>query len=531
MQQWIERAQEGDQIAWEQLVQHFSSMAFSVAYAKLGDWCLVEDVVQEAFAEAFAHLDKLQEAEAFPGWFKVIVERKCYRLLRRKKPEMMPLDETIVMDMEKFDVELIAERREWHRKLHQSVEGLSHHLKLAVQLYYFQGYSIKEISSYLGVAPTVLKKRLFDARNKLRSSLLVTDFISMFNDIYEGGESMLHIVNGDHVANKLRKGNLRGDILVWREVYPVGPVFLEMSEHHQSPSRSEYLESTLGIPPEDYISNCKSQEEVLHNFRKYDEVVLWFEHDLFDQLMLSFLLHWFSAQTLGHTKLNLLCIGNYPGIDLFKGLGQLTTKQLEKLSGTWQQIGGKELDTGRKIWEAYTSSDIMRHVDILHEDTSALPFAHAALELHLSRLPSAMNGLGIVEQTTLELVEQGVNTPWELFAEIGNRLSVLGMGDLEFWYRLKSMSERRPNALLEIQGSHSFPDYQKKTVPSFDKCVVALTKLGREVAAGEKDWVKVNGIDEWYGGLRLQDDVAWRWNSEKKKLVYKNKAALMARRS
>ncbi|MNW56728.1 hypothetical protein D3C74_344610 [compost metagenome] len=173
----------------------------------------------------------------------------------------------------------------------------------------------------------------------------------------------------------------------------------------------------------------------------------------------------------------------------------------------------------------------MRHVDILHEDTSALPFAHAALELHLSRLPSAMNGLGIVEQTTLELVEQGVNTPWKLFAEIGNRLSVLGMGDLEFWYRLKSMSERRPSALLEIQGSHSFPDYQKKTVPSFDNCVVALTELGREVAAGEKDWVKVNGIDEWYGGLRLQDDVAWRWNSEKKKLVYKNKAALMARRS
>ncbi|MNW37907.1 ECF RNA polymerase sigma factor SigW [compost metagenome] len=519
MRQWIEGARQGDQIAWEQLVQHFSGMAFSVAYAKLDDWCLAEDAVQEAFTEAFANLDKLQETEAFPGWFKIIVERKCYRILRRKKPAMMPLDEDIAMDAEEFDVELIAERREWHQKLHQSVEGLSDRLKLAVQLFYFQGYSIKEISSYLGVSPSVLKKRLFDARNKLRSSMLVTDFISVFNEIYEGGEAVLHIVNGDHIGDKLKEGNIRGDILVWREVYPVGPVFLEMSEHHQSPSRSEYLERTLGIPPEDYISNCKSQEQVLHNFHKYDEVVLWFEHDLFDQLMLSFLLHWFSAQTLGHTKLNLLCIGNYPGIDLFRGLGQLTTKQLEKLSGTWQRIGRKELETGRKIWEAYTSPDITRHVDILHEDTSALPFAQAALELHLSRLPSTMNGLGIVEQTTLELVRDGVSTPLELFKEIGNRISVLGMGDLEFWYRLRNLSER-PNALLEIQGLYSFPDYRKKGDPSFNECVVALTEVGREVAAGVKDWMKIKEIDEWYGGLRLHGDLAWRWDSESKQLVY-----------
>ncbi|MNO57596.1 RNA polymerase sigma factor SigV [compost metagenome] len=519
MRQWVEGARKGDQIAWEQLVQHFNGMAFSVAYAKLDDWCLAEDVVQEAFAEAFTNLDKLQEAEAFPGWFKMIIERKCYRILRRKKHAIMPLDEVILIDSDKFNVELIAERREWHQKLHQSVEGLSNHLKLAVQLFYFQGYSIKEISSYLGVTPNVLKKRLFDARNKLRSSLLVTDFISMFNEIYEGGESMLHIVNGDHISDKLKEGNVRGDILVWREVYPVGPVFLEMSEHHQNPSRSTYLERTLGVPSTDYVSNYKSQEQILHNFHEYDEVVLWFEHDLFDQLMLSFLLNWFSTQKLTHTKLNLLCIGNYPGIDLFKGLGQLTTKQLEKLSGTWQPIGREELETGRKIWEAYTSPDIMRHVDILHEDISALPFAKAALELHLSRLPSTINGLGIVEQTTLELVRDGVNTPLELFKEIGNRLSVLGMGDLEFWYRLRNMSEQ-PNALLEIRGSCSFPDYRKKTAPSFDHCVLALTELGKEVVVGDKDWVKVHGIDEWYGGLRLEGDLAWRWDSEKRQLVY-----------
>lgn len=135
----------------------------------------------------------------------------------------------------------------------------------------------------------------------------------------------------------------------------------------------EYLERTLGIPADDYVANCKSQEQILRNFHKYDEIVLWFEHDLFDQLMLSYLLHWFSNQALGHTKLNLLCIGDYPGIDLFRGLGQLTSKQLETLSGTWQRVGQKELDTGSIIWEAYTSPNIESHVEILKKTHRRCP--------------------------------------------------------------------------------------------------------------------------------------------------------------
>ena len=63
---------------------------------------------------------------------------------------------------------------------------------------------------------------------------------------------------------------------------------------------------------------------------------MWFEHDLFDQTMLWYLLRWFSGQTLGRTKLSLLCIGEFPGVDRFRGLGQLTVAQLKTLSGTWR---------------------------------------------------------------------------------------------------------------------------------------------------------------------------------------------------
>lgn len=75
-------------------MSHFKGLAYTVAYARLNDPFLAEDAVQEAFVEAFSHLGSLKDEDAFPGWFKVIVERQCYRMLRRKKHAVMPIEET-----------------------------------------------------------------------------------------------------------------------------------------------------------------------------------------------------------------------------------------------------------------------------------------------------------------------------------------------------------------------------------------------------------------------------------------------------
>lgn len=326
---------------------------------------------------------------------------------------------------------------------------------------------------------------------------------------------MLHIVNGDSVGEKLKQAGIQGDLLVWREVYTIGPVFSEMSGENHRTLRAHELERTLGIPQEDYIHTCEQQENTLQAFQKYEEIVLWFEHDLFDQTMMNYLLHWFAKQPIGATKLSLLCIGAYPGIELFRGLGQLTPKQLETLIGTWRPIGRRELELGSKWWEAYTSPELEKHIEFLQEDTSALPFARDAFEAHLSRMPSTYNGLGTIEQTTLELAAGGVSSPYKLFAEAGNQLNALGMGDLEYWYHAAKMSEE-PYALLHIHGGADFPDFQN-SVPSFRDCAITLTELGRNVLAGEKDWAAVKEPDDWFGGFRFKGhSIGWRWDASRK---------------
>ncbi|GLI05010.1 hypothetical protein YDYSG_10400 [Paenibacillus tyrfis] len=519
MLHWVERAKQGDREAFDLIVRRFEAMAYAVAYERLRDSYLAEDAVQEAFAEAFVHLHKLKDAEAFPGWFKTIVIRQCHRFVRRKRHPTVPFDQLTQTIGRQPSVPEIVEKRELHQLLYDSIAALSSNLRVAVQLFYFQGYALQEISAYLGTSVPVLKKRLFDARAKLKGTLPVADFVSVFHQLYEGGKRMLHIVNGDIVAEKLRQGVVQGDILVWREVYPEGPVFTDPAEAANRSVRARYLEQAMGIPSAEFIRISEEQEKVRANFRNYEEIVLWFEHDLFDQTMLCCLLHWFAQQSLGATKLSLLCIGAFPGIELFRGLGQLSVNQMATLSGTWQTVGKEQLELGAIVWEAYCAPEPGKLVQLLEAgDNSALPYVHDAFRLHLSRFPSIRNGLGIVEQTTLEMVRDGMTSPLDLFGHMGNKFHGLGMGDLQYWHRLAKLSQGS-HPLLKLEGLNAFPGYKDQTL-SFRHSTVALTETGRRVLDGEADWIALNGIDEWYGGVHLQGrSIPWRWDASRSTLV------------
>jgi RNA polymerase sigma factor (sigma-70 family) len=522
MRQWIEKAQQGDAEAFRQLTEQVRGMAYAVSYDMLKDIQLAEDAVQEAFIEVYMNLSHLREPEAFPGWFKTIVVRQCHRMLRRKRQALLPLESVQHLSGQAPGVAEIAESREWKRLLHSSVAELSVRQRVPMQLFYFYGYSLQEISAYLELPVPVLKKRLFDGRRKLKGALPVTDLAAAFHLMDKGGRNMLHIVNGDVVGEMLKQGIVEGDVLVWREIYSAGPIFTDPAGDKERRLRAEVLQRTLGIPAAEYTAGCEEQERILRGFSRYDEVVLWFEHDLFDQSMLAYLLHWFMGQKLGSTRLSLLCIGEFPGIERFHGLGQLTPAQLKTLSGTWQNIGQEEMKLGSLLWQAYASPDPRQLEELLEERKDelagcALTFAYDAFKTHLSRLPSASNGLGIVEQTTLQALAEGTDTPLELFRQVTDSLHMLGMGDLEYWKYLRALSAGG-QPLIIIEGAAEWADF--RAIPEFLNRKVMLTALGEKVLKGAADRITVQGIDEWYGGVHLHgNEVPWRWDSSAGRLI------------
>lgn len=143
-----------------------------------------------------------------------------------------------------------------------------------------------------------------------------------------GPQKVLHVMNGDVAARLLERSVVVGAVTVWADVLHDGPVRPDLSSARLRELRARFVSRSGFISYEDALGRAERWDEWLESFADYDEVVLWFEHDLFDQLLLIRQLDWFGRRDLGGSKLSLICIGEFDGVPDFIGLGQLTPEQL-----------------------------------------------------------------------------------------------------------------------------------------------------------------------------------------------------------
>jgi hypothetical protein len=334
--------------------------------------------------------------------------------------------------------------------------------------------------------------------------------------------NMLHITNGDSVAEGIRKAGLEGQVLPWREDYTEGPVETDMQAEDICRQRAQFLCDSIGVPQPVYTANCKEQEAELEAaLARGEEIVLWFEHDLFDQTMQSYLLHRIAVleteRALPPLRLQLIDIGSYPGIEPFHGLGQLTPEQLAGLYPGRRPVSAEMLALGRRAWEAYASPVPGPVEALLQADTAALPYLRAAFAAHLERFPSVHDGLGRVERAALQAIGAGIHNLVPLFRAVTGPLPLYGLGDLFFWNHLHRMGAG-PRPLIRLSLGDTLPRYGEAG-PS-PSVTVRLTPDGQDVLEGSADWVKLNGVNRILGGIRLAgSEAAWRWDPDEFRLV------------
>ena len=158
--------------AFEAIVNRFQDMAFGYAYSLLGDRHLAEDAAQEALITAWQHIGSLRRPGAFPDWLRKIVQWKCQWHHRREasRPRFTQMPEDLPSSDD--DPYVLAEHADMLEAVHKSIGTLRDKLREVTYLHYIGDYSQKEISKFLGVPEGVVRKRLFDARSKLRGTLL-----------------------------------------------------------------------------------------------------------------------------------------------------------------------------------------------------------------------------------------------------------------------------------------------------------------------------------------------------------------------
>ncbi len=167
----VHAAQAGDSKAYDALMQRFQHMAYAIAYRYLGDHHLAQDLVQEAALEAFVHLPQLKEPSAFPGWFRQIVFRQCTRVLRQTAVSSISLEAISDGMLAENNPEELALQGEVLASIHSAIASLPQHERLVTVLFYGCRYSYHEVSAFLNIPITTVKKRLHSARQKLKVQL------------------------------------------------------------------------------------------------------------------------------------------------------------------------------------------------------------------------------------------------------------------------------------------------------------------------------------------------------------------------
>ena len=201
-----------------------------------------------------------------------------------------------------------------------------------------------------------------------------------------------------------------------------------------------------------------------------EEVALWFEHDLFDQLLLL------QALTVARGRALLVLSDTY-----------LNEADLPALWRARTEATGEQRGLAAEAWEAFRSGDPRRLAAL---DASALPHLGPALRRLLQELPSTANGLGRTEQLIVDAVAGGAATFGELFARTQALDEPRFMGDAAFALQL--------GRVAPLVGAGE---------------PYALTVLGERVRAGEADFVREAGIDRRLGGLHLHGTgPLWRWD-------------------
>ena len=293
---------------------------------------------------------------------------------------------------------------------------------------------------------------------------------------------MLHVLNGDATLTVF-PSTLPGERAVWRDIMVEGPAV------DDGGVRAAWLAPRLGVAPEEYERGWREGQALLARAGEVDEVVLWFEQDLFCAVNLCFIV----ARLPLTTPLWLV----FPPLSESRaGLGTLAASELAELFEGRCRLGSDARREAKALWRAYAASDPTG----LALTRSSLAFSDEAIRLHLGRFPSVSNGLNDIESATLRALLPGPQVFGDLFRAVTPAPARRrhGMGDVQYAALLR---ELKP--LIALDGDAT----------PFSRWRASLTQHGAAVLAGRLDGLAARTLDRWLGGVHLQPgQESWRWD-------------------
>ncbi len=310
--------------------------------------------------------------------------------------------------------------------------------------------------------------------------------------------TILHITNGSSAQRVMQQAGIEGEIVTWDDVLHEGPVpsGLELSE--LSEVRAKFIAEQGWAPFDEVLNNFQMRDKALLSFRDYDALILWFEHDLYDQLQLIQILSWLATQEIQDANIQLVCEDCY--------LGVITPGEMFSLFEKAKPVTYEQIIIATTAWQSLVLPTPTEWLLLLKQDTKCLPFLEGAVLRLLQEYPHLDTGLSLTQLRALKAVQDQPKSPNEIFSTYQQNEERRFMGDSTFWGYLAQM------VYCELPLIKLADEQQRLTLTHSSSQQLHITDEGKRVLSGEKCWSGLSLVDRWIGGVHLAPNNLWCWD-------------------
>jgi hypothetical protein len=293
--------------------------------------------------------------------------------------------------------------------------------------------------------------------------------------------SQLHITNGDNFTQKLQSLNVKGDIITWREMLCEGKTETNVGSESFWKTRFDFLHKNYNVSKSWFVEKTLKEYRSLCNHKQQDQIILWFEYDLFCQINLLAVISWLKTHRR-HAEISLICSGNEDDTGRLYGLSELSDEQLMTRYRNRTILTQDDIEYADYVWQLYCSDNPIRLENLTDFENYQFDYLSEALVAHLKRFPSIKNGLNELENRLLEL---------SVLDKPKTKKALLG-------------------SMLKNQGRYGFGDSQYERIlgslkPLFSSFnPVKLTKKGKEILDGQTSYYSHIRDNESYLGGALK---------------------------
>lgn len=289
----------------------------------------------------------------------------------------------------------------------------------------------------------------------------------------------LHITNGDSTTKNLQQFIQQDIIITWREMLSEGKTLTEVGSETFWKTRLDFLQSSYKISKRNFIDFTLKEYRNLCNQKQQDEIVLWFDGDLFSQINMLGVISWLKRYRKGR---KISCVQVNSKNDTAKKIAKLTSNQLSNHFKKRVELTKDDIEYADYVWQLYCSDCPLRLQTIYKFNKSAIfNNLEKAIATHLLRFPSIKTGLNEIETSILHTVHK---------EDFKNK-------------------EQLVNSLIKNQPSYGFNELQynltleelKKLFSSFTP--IQLNKIGKNILENQLNYYgKMRSEFSYLGGAK-----------------------------